>query len=139
MSKKTDKTKALEKNPMMDHLLSALDDGEDIGHYGRFVFAVVARHFMEPDDLVQTLAHDEDFSEAQAKSLVHQVIETDYSPPGPAKIREFQQKQDFPLVPEGHDTTDDANVYQDLTFPDHVYDKISQYHEEKADATGVGG
>jgi hypothetical protein len=138
MSKKTDKTKKLEKNPMMDHLLSALDDGKDIGHYGRLTFAIVGRHFMEPDDLASTLADDKDCSESEAKALVHQVMAADYSPPGPSKIRKWQSEQDFPLVPEGSDITDDANVYQDLTFPDEVYDKISAYHEEKAEAQGVG-
>jgi len=34
----------LRKNDMMAHLLDALDAGNDIGHYGRLVFAMVARH-----------------------------------------------------------------------------------------------
>ena len=29
----------------MAHLLDSLNDGKDIGHYGRLVFAMVARHF----------------------------------------------------------------------------------------------
>ena len=37
---------ALRKNDMMTHLLDALDRGQDIGHYGRLVFAMVARHFL---------------------------------------------------------------------------------------------
>lgn len=35
----------LRKSDMMTHLLNALDAGQDIGHYGRLVFAMVARHF----------------------------------------------------------------------------------------------
>ena len=35
----------LRQSAMMSHLLDALDRGEDIGHYGRLVFAMVARLF----------------------------------------------------------------------------------------------
>ena len=34
----------LKKNAMMAHLLNALDHKKDIGHYGRLVFTMVARH-----------------------------------------------------------------------------------------------
>src|SRR3712207_8804213 len=34
----------LRRSPMMSHLLDALDRGEDIGHYGRLTFAMVAHH-----------------------------------------------------------------------------------------------
>jgi hypothetical protein len=33
----------LRKNAMMAHLIDALSRGEDIGHYGRLVFVMVAR------------------------------------------------------------------------------------------------
>ena len=125
---------ALRKNPAMAHLIEALESGKDIGHYGRLTFAMVARHFLEDDALAKLMAQDKDFGEEQAAGLVNQVNEADYSPPGPGKIRKWQGEQDFPILPEGHDTTDDANVYQDLTFPDHVYEKISEYHQEKAAA-----
>ena len=29
---------------------------------------------------------------------------------------------------------DEANVYKDLTFPDRVYDHISEYYEQKVEA-----
>ena len=125
---------ALRKNPAMAHLIEALEGGKDIGHYGRLTFAMVARHFLDDDELATLMAQDKDLGEAQAKGLVSQVNDADYSPPGPSKIRKWQSEQDFPILPDGHDTTDDANVYQDLTFPDHVYEKISHYHEEKATA-----
>ena len=35
----------LRKDSMMAHLLDSLEAGKDIGHYGRLVFAMVARHF----------------------------------------------------------------------------------------------
>ena len=36
----------------MAHLLDALDEGKDIGHYGQLAFAIVARYFMSEDEVV---------------------------------------------------------------------------------------
>src|ERR1044071_7453793 len=71
----------LRKSDMMAHLLDALDKGKDIGHYGRLVFAMVGRHFMDEDELVGYLAKDRDFSEEDARSLARQVASRDYNPP----------------------------------------------------------
>lgn len=71
----------LRKNDMMSHLLDALDGGKDIGHYGRLVFAMVARHFLSEDELISYLQQDSDFSEAEARSLYKQVQGKDYNPP----------------------------------------------------------
>ena len=43
----------LRKNGMMAHLLDPLSQGQDIGHYGRLVFAMVARHFLPEDQLFE--------------------------------------------------------------------------------------
>ena len=40
----------LRQSPMMGHMLDALDNGEDIGHYGRLVFAMIGRHFVSSDE-----------------------------------------------------------------------------------------
>jgi hypothetical protein len=45
----------LRQSPMMSHLLDALERGEDIGHYGRLTFAIVAHHFMDRNELVEWL------------------------------------------------------------------------------------
>jgi hypothetical protein len=45
----------LRKNGMMAHLLDAPEAGQDIGHCGRLVFAMVARHFMDGDELLTYL------------------------------------------------------------------------------------
>jgi hypothetical protein len=127
-----DALEALGRNKMMRHLIDALDDEKDIGHYGRFTFASIARHFMHPDDLAKYLARDKDEALDDAKALVHQVNDADYSPPGPAKIRKWNEEQDFPILPPEHQTSDDANVYQDLDFPEDVYEKINAYHREQA-------
>lgn len=121
----------LRKSAMMAHLLDALDAGEDIGHYGRLTFAMVARHFMEQDELVEYLQKDSDFSETEAKALYQQVQGKDYNPPKRDRILEWQSNQDFPICPNSDDP-DSCNVYRDLHFPDHVYEHISSYYEHKA-------
>ncbi len=50
----------LRQSPMMEHLLDALDQSEDIGHYGRLVFAMIGRHFVGADELAELLARDHD-------------------------------------------------------------------------------
>jgi hypothetical protein len=123
----------LRKNAMMAHLMDALGKGTDIGHYGRLVFAMVGRHFMEEDELVGWLQKDKDFSEEQARSLYLQVQGRDYNPPKRAKILEWQRQQDFPIIPNEEDP-DEGNVYKDLQFPDGVYENIAEYYEDKAEA-----
>ena len=60
---------------MMAHLLHSLDGKKDIGHYGRLVFAMIARHFL------------------------------DDNPPRPERIREWQNQQEFPICPNNDDPT----------------------------------
>ena len=124
---------ALRKNEMMAHLLDSLDKGKDIGHYGRLVFAMVARHFMEPDVLAAQMGKDKDFSEGEARALIAQVQGKDYNPPRREKILEYQAQQDFPIIPNPDDP-DAGNVYRDLQFPDHVYEHIADYYEHKNEA-----
>ena len=123
----------LRANSMMAHLLDSLERGDDIGHYGRLVFAMIARHFGSNDDVVAALRKDRDFSEEDARALLVQVEAADYSPPKRAKILEYQAQQDFPIIPDSDDP-DAGNVYRDLKFPDHVYEHIAEYRESKAHA-----
>lgn len=123
----------LRNNGMMLHLLDALERGQDIGHYGRLVFAMIARHFMTDDQLVEWLRKDRDCSDEAARALVQQVQGRDYSPPKREKILEYQRQQDFPIIPNPEDP-DSGNVYKDLKFPDDVYEHIGQYREAKAQA-----
>ncbi len=123
--------KDLQQNEMMAHLLDGLKHKRDIGHYGRLVFAIVARHFVDEDELVKLLAQDKDFSKEQASGLVQQVQQADYNPPRREKIMEYMQKQDFPILPNADDP-DAGNVYRDLEFPESVYQHISEYHQQKA-------
>jgi hypothetical protein len=122
----------LRKNGMMAHLLDALDAGKDIGHYGRLVFTVVARHFMTEKELIGYLQKDRDFTEEQARALYLQVQGRDYNPPRRDRILEWQKEQKFPICPNPEDP-DACNVYRDLQFPDEIYEDISEYHEQKAE------
>jgi len=118
-------------NSMMAHLLDSLDRGEDIGHYGRLVFATIAHHFASDDEVVAQLRKDRDFSEDDARAMLAQVEAAGYSPPKRAKILEYQAQQTFPIIPNADDP-DAGNVYRDLKFPDDVYQHIAQYRDAKA-------
>ena len=122
---------ALRQSPMMAHMLDALDNGEDIGHYGRLVFAMIGRHFFSNDELVGLLTQDQDTDEQEMKGLVQQVEEKGYSPPRREKILEYQSQQDFPICPDPDDP-DACNPYAELQFPDEVYESIQEYREERA-------
>ncbi len=64
----------LRKNGMMSHLIDALDEGKDIGQYGRLVVAMVARHFLNENELVKLLAKDKSIDEAQANEVSVEVV-----------------------------------------------------------------
>jgi hypothetical protein len=124
---------ALRKDSMMAHLLDSLEAGRDIGHYGRLVFAMVARHFLPEDEVVGWLTRDKDFSEEQAVLMMRQVEHRDYNPPKRERILEWQAQQEFPILPNPEDP-DCGNLYRNLKFPDAVYEHIGQYQEEKIKA-----
>jgi DNA primase large subunit len=123
----------LRKNAMMAHLVDALSRGEDIGHYGRLVFVMVARHFLSEDQLLKQLKSDPSLDEEKARALIEQVATKGYSPPSREKVLEFQKQQESPICPNPKDP-DACNVYKDLKFPPEVYESITEYHEEKVQA-----
>ncbi len=125
-------TEELEKDEMMKHLMGALDKGQDIGHYGRLVFVMGARHFMDSEELVQWLTKDQDCDEAKAKVLIQQVEQRNYNPPRRERVLEWMQKQGFPICPNPEDQ-DSCNLYKSLEFPHEVYEHISGYRENKAE------
>jgi DNA primase large subunit len=123
----------LRDSEMMRHLLDALESGKDIGHYGRLVFVMVARFFMDEDEMAGLLAKQPDMSEDDARELIAQVKGHDYNPPKRDKILAWQKEQDFPIIPNPEDP-DTGNVYRELKFPDHIYENIGEYWEDKAEA-----
>jgi hypothetical protein len=120
----------LRQSPMMAHMLDALDDGEDIGHYGRLVFAMIGRHFVSNDELVELLTKDHDADKQEIRAMVQQVQDKGYSPPRREKILEFQNQQEFDICPNPDDP-DACNVYNELQFPDEVYESIQEYQEKR--------
>jgi len=126
--------KDLQAEPMMAHLIATLDGGNSIGHYGRLVFAMVARHFLEPEELIDYLDKDPEVDRDQVESLVKQVEERGYNPPKRERILEWMGKQDFPICPDTGDRSQ-CNVYRNLEFPEDVYNRISEFYQgEQAQA-----
>jgi hypothetical protein len=128
---RTDRIADLRNDPMMAHLIDALDQGTDIGHYGRLVFAMVASKFLPADQVVGWLTKDRDFTVQQAEVMIRQVENRDYNPPRRERILQWQSEQEFPIIPDTHDP-DCGNVYKSLKFPNDVYEDIENYQEEKA-------
>ena len=123
----------MRNSEMMAHLLDALEAGQDIGHYGRLVMAMVGRHFVESDELVALLCQSGGCDEPAARSLVTQVESRGYNPPKRERILEWQARQEFPICPNPDDPGA-CNVYRDLQFPDDVYQDIEEFYEEQAEA-----
>lgn len=120
----------LQKEPMMAHLLNSLEAGQDIGHYGRLVFIMVARHFLPPEELVAWLAKDPDCTPDKARSLVEQVEARDYIPPKRERILQWMEQQGFPICPDPGDRSA-CNVYRNLEFPSEVYGKIQEFYRAR--------
>ena len=124
----------LRDSPMMARLLDALNEGTDIGHYGRLTFAMVARFFLPEDELVALLAKQPEQDEETARAMVLQVKGHDYNPPKRDRILQWQAQQDFQICPDADDPSA-CNVYRELRFPDHIYENIGDYWEEQAEAS----
>ena len=86
----------------------------------------------DEEEIVAQLKKDKDFAEEEARSLYQQVKSKEYSPPSRDRLLEWQSEQDFQIVADPEDP-DAGNVYQDLTFPERVYDSISSYNQKKDD------
>src|ERR1700761_4919426 len=80
----------LRKDSMMAHLLDSLEAGKDIGHYGRLVFAMVARHFMSDQEVLAWLKRDPDLRDEDAANMLRQVEQRDYNPPKRERLLECQ-------------------------------------------------
>src|SRR5919201_1512626 len=128
--KKSQGVAALRESPMMAHLLDAIEAGRDVGHYGRLVFAMVGRYFLEPDELVRLLAAQPGEDEERARATARQVEGKEKNPPRRERILEWQRQQEFPICPNPEDP-EACNVYRELRFPEEVYESIGEFWEEK--------
>lgn len=111
----------------MAHLISTLDAGNSVGHYGRLVFTMVARHFVEPQELITLLEKDPECDRAQAEALLRQVEARNYNPPKRERVIDWMRRQDFPICPDPGNPGE-CNVYRNLNFPKEVYDRIAEFY-----------
>ena len=79
---------------------------------------------------MELLTKDHDADEQEIRAMVQQVQDKGYSPPRREKILEFQNQQDFEICPHPDDP-DACNVYNELRFPDDVYESIQEYQEKR--------
>lgn len=117
----------LQQDEMMKHLMNALAQGQDIGHYGRLVFIMGARHFLDNDELVEWMTKDKDCGEQKARSLIQRVEQRNYNPPRRDRVLEWMH------CPNPEDP-DSCNLYKSLEFPHEVYEHIGEYREQKSEA-----
>lgn len=114
---------------MMNHLVRALERGEDIGHYGRLVFVMVSYYFLPEQEIVGLMTKDPDCDEEKARNILKQVRAHGYNPPKPDRILDWMKQQDFPICEAAEQGKDACNVYKSLKFPPEVYDRISNYYQ----------
>src|SRR5690242_7572794 len=86
---------ALRHSDVMAHLLDALDKKIDVGEYGRLTFVMVARHFLDVDEMTGLIAKQPGMDAESAQALIAQVQSRGYNPPKRERILEWQSQQDF--------------------------------------------
>jgi hypothetical protein len=126
--------KDLQRSPTMRYLLDALNEGKDIGHYGRLTFAMAAHDFLDKEELAKILLKGKGADEQQIHALVQQVEARDYNPPSRQRILEWQANQDFKICPN-EDDPNACNLYQELDLPDEVFENIEEYRDQQFEAT----
>ena len=89
----------LQQDEMMVHLMEALENKQDIGHYGRLVFAMTARHFFSDEEVFDWLKKDPDCDDAKARSILVQVEQRGYNPPRRDRVLDWINSKAFPFVP----------------------------------------
>jgi hypothetical protein len=122
----------LRDSPMMAYLLDALEKGQDIGHFGRLTFVMVARFFLPDDEIVKLLEKQPGVEEKEVRAQLLQVKARDYNPPKRERILQWMEQQDFPICPNPEDPNS-CNVYRELQFPEEIYNNINEFWEEKAE------
>jgi hypothetical protein len=125
----------LKASPMMAHLIDAIEAKQDIGHYGRLVFVIVGRYFLEESTIVKMISSQPDMGETRARALVLQAASRNYNPPSRERVIEWQRLQEFPICPTPDDPNR-CNVYTELQFPEEVYENIQELWEKKAESEG---
>lgn len=115
----------LRKSPMTARMLDAMraTPPVDIGHYGRLIFTMVARHFLSDAEMIALVSKQPGEDELTASSRILQVRARNYNPPKRDRILQWQREQQAGGVPfeiiSKEELTDPraANPYRDLRFP----------------------
>lgn len=130
----------MRKSHMMASLWDDLKIGVDIGHFGRLLFCIVARHFMEEEQIIKLLTSGQQMLPEDAQAMLLNVNERNYNPPRPSVIRKWQQKQRYKIIPDEH-AHDLAygNLYSELRFPQEIYDQVGEFYKEAAKDVGAPG
>ncbi len=123
----------LRDSPTMSRLMDAMENGEDVGQYGRLTFVMVARHFLSDDEILKLLEKQPEMDEKEARAMLVQVKERGYNPPKRERLLQWQERQDFQICPDPEDPNG-CNLYRELQFPDEIYENIEDFWEEKAEA-----
>jgi len=121
----------LRQSPMMERLVKSLQQGEDIGHYGRLTFVMVARHFLAEEEIIDMLSSQPGMDEQEARAMLTQVKARDYNPPGRQRVLEWQARQDYEICTDVDPQA--CNVYRELRFPEGIYENIEDFWEERAE------
>lgn len=121
----------LRKSPMMAKLWDDLQNKVDIGHFGRLVFTIIARHYLSEDELIRLLANNLEVEDAQV--LLLEVNERNYNPPRPSVIRKWQLRQAYRIIPPDQEhNLAWGNVYAELKLPQEIYDQVGGFYKEQA-------
>lgn len=119
----------LRQSPTMNRLLTALEQGEDIGHYGRLAFTMAAHFFLDRQELLDVLKQGAGASDEDLMAMIQEVEVRDYNPPSRRQLLDWQQQQDFQICPA--DDPDGCNLYQELDLPERVFAQIKEYRAEQ--------
>ena len=121
----------LRKNDMMAHLLDSLEAGKDIGHYGRLVFAMVARPFPERQPAGEAVDEGQELRRGRREDAGRPGAEPRLQPAQAGEDPAVSwSSRSSPSAPTPTDP-DACNVYKDLQFPEAVYAKINEYYQQK--------
>jgi hypothetical protein len=61
--------KDLQQSPITNNMLEALTRGENIGHYSRLTFIMIAPHVVDNEELVGLLTQDQDVDEGDIRAM----------------------------------------------------------------------
>jgi hypothetical protein len=130
----------LRESPMMASLWDDLKIGVDVGHFGRLLFCIVARHFMQEDEIIKLLSNGDNMVPEDAQAMLLNVNERNYNPPRPAVIRKWQERQGYKIIPVEHQhDLAYGNLYSELRFPREIYEQVGEFYKQAAKDVGTPG